>query len=133
MKAANYGKSVFEKNEFNFNIFNRTCMNLRIINAFRNCQDKPRFLTLEEYEKLDLDSDSILKKTMRQLNFKLAFKIAKFLGLPEKDIYLKYALKKIKKIDVEDSEEINKVYKELVPMLEKLENIIIINYLLTIN
>ena len=123
LKAANYGKSVFEKNEFNFNIFNRTCMNLRIINAFRNCQDKPRFLTLEEYENLDLDSDSILKKTMRQLNFKLAFKIAKFLGLPEKDIYLKYALKKIKKIDVEDSEEINKVYKELVPMLEKLENI----------
>ena len=123
LKAANYGKSVFEKNEFNFNIFNRTCMNLRIINAFRNCQDKPRFLTLEEYENLDLDSDSILKKTMRQLNFKLAFKIAKFLGLPEKDIYLKYAIKKIKKIDVEDTKEANEVFDELMPKLKQLENI----------
>ena len=60
---------------------------------------------------------------MRQLNFKLAFEIAKFLGLPEKDVYLKFAIKKIKKIDIEDTEEVNKVYDDLMPLLNKLENI----------
>ena len=124
LKAANYGKGVFGKAEFNFDKFNNLCMNLRIINALRNCDERPRFLTLEEYENIDSDpTDTILKKTMRQLNFKLAFEIAKFLGLPEKDVYLKFAIKKIKKIDIEDTEEANKVYDELMPMLNKLENI----------
>ena len=77
-------------------------------------------------------SNNILEKTMRQLNFKLAFKIAKLLGLAEKDIYLKYALKKIKKIDVEDSKEDDSVYDELMPILGKFEIIIIRIYLLTI-
>jgi len=99
-------------------------MNLRIINALRNCEERPRFLTLEEYENINSDPiDTILKKTMRQLNFKLAFEIAKFLGLPEKDVYLKFAIKKIKKIDIEDTEEVNKVYDDLMPLLNKLENI----------
>ena len=124
LKAANYGKSIFGKAEFNFDRFNNIIINLRIINALRNFDKKPRFLTLEEYENINSDqTDGILKKTMRQLNFKLAFEIAKFLGLPEKDVYLKYAIKKIKKIDIEDTEEANKVYDELMPMLKKLENI----------
>ena len=124
LKAANYGKSIFGKLEFNFDKFNNLCMNLRIINALRNFADKPRFLTLDEYESLISDStDGILKKTMRQLNFKLAFEISKFLSLPERDIYLKYAIKKIKKIGIEDTDEANKVYDELMPMLRKLENI----------
>ena len=124
LKAANYGKSIFGKGEFNFDKFNNICMDLRIINAFRNFGEKPRFLTLEEYENLDSDlSDSIIQKTMRQLNFKFAFKIAKFLGLPEKDIYLKYALKKIKKIGIKTTDEINIIYNDLMLMLQKLENI----------
>ena len=124
LKAANYGKGVFGKAEFNFDRFNNLCMNLRIINALRNCEERPRFLTLEEYENINSDPiDTILKKTMRQLNFKLAFEIAKFLGLPEKDVYLKFAIKKIKKIDIEDTEEVNKVYDDLMPLLNKLENI----------
>ena len=125
LKAANYGKSVFGKDEFNFDRFNNLCMNLRIINALRNYEEMPRLLTLDEYDSLNSDStdDKILKKTMRQLNFKLAFKISKFLGLPEKDIYLKYAITKIRKIDVEDTEEAEEVYNELMPILKKLENI----------
>ena len=81
------------------------------INALRNFQEKPRFLTFEEFENLNSNPfDGILAKTMRQLNVKLAFKVAKFLELPEKDIYIKYSIKKIKKIDVEDTKEANKVF-----------------------
>ena len=36
LNAANYGKSIFGKNEFNFEKFNNTCIDLRIINALRN-------------------------------------------------------------------------------------------------
>ena len=124
LKAANYGKSIFGKGEFYFDKFNNLCMDLRIINALRNFKEKPRFITLEEYNNINLDmNDNILQRTMRQLNFKLAFEIAKFLGLPEKDVYLKYAFKTIKKIDVEDNESVNEVYNKLMPMLKKLENI----------
>ena len=124
LRVANYGKSIFGKAEFNFDKFNNLCMNLRIINALRNFKEKPRFLTLEEYQNLILDpTDNILKKTMRQLNFKLAFKIAKYLRLPEKDVYLKYAFKTIKKIEVEDDSEVNTAYNKLMPMLKNLENI----------
>ena len=124
LRVANYGKSIFGKAEFNFDKFNNLCMNLRIINALRNFKEKPRFLTLEEYQNLILDpTDNILKKTMRQLNFKLAFKIAKYLRLPEKDVYLKYAFKTIKKIEVEDDSEVNAAYNKLMPMLKNLENI----------
>ena len=124
LKAANYAKGIFGKAEFNFDKFNNLCMNLRIVNALRNFDEKSRFLTLDEYESLISDqTDDILKKTMRQLNFKLAFDIAKFLGLPERDVYLKYAITKIRQIDVEFSQEANDVYNELIPMLKKLENI----------
>ncbi len=124
LKAANYGKCIFGKAEFNFDRFNNLLMDLRIINALRNYEKQSRFLTLEEYESLVSDSsDGILKKTMRQLNFKLAFEIAKFIGLPERDVYLKYAIKKIQKIEIEDSKEADEVYSELIPMLKKLENI----------
>lgn len=53
LNAANYGKSIFGKNEFKFEKFNNTCIDLRIINALRNCQDKPRFITYEEFENLN--------------------------------------------------------------------------------
>ena len=124
LKAANYGKSIFGKSEFNFTSFNNFCRDLRIVNAMRNFADKPRFLTLEEYSSLESDeTDNILKKTMRQLNFKLAFEIAKFFGFPERDVYLKYAIKKIKKIEGDDENNSNKVFNELMVMLKKLENI----------
>ena len=124
LRAANYGKSIFGKAEFNFDKFNNLCMNLRIINALRNFKEKPRFLTLEEYENLSLEpTDNIVKKTMRQLNFKLAFKIAKYLNFPEKDVYLKYAFKTIKKIVYDNDEEANAAYNKLMPMLKNLENI----------
>ena len=55
LNAANYGKSIFGKAEFNFDKFNNICINLRIINALRNCKDKPRFLTLDEFENLNLN------------------------------------------------------------------------------
>ena len=124
LKAANYGKSIFGKAEFNFDKFNNLLMNMRIINALRNFPKKPRFVTLEEYQCLISDSsDNIIKKTMRQLNFKLAFQITKFLGLPEKEIYLKFAVKKIKKIGLETEELANMVYDEVMLILKDLENI----------
>ena len=124
LKAANYGKSIFGKSEFNFITFNYFCRDLRIVNALRNFDKKARFLTFDEYKSLQEDkTDSILKKTMRQLNFKLAFEIAKFLQLPERDVYLKYAIKKIKKVDALDKTEQNIVFNELMIMLKKLENI----------
>ena len=124
LKAANYGKSIFGKLEFNFRSFNNFCRDLRIINAIRNFPEKARFLTLEEYNSLQSNlEDDILKKTMRQLNFKLAFQIAKFLGSPERDVYLKFAIKKIKKVDIQSQSEADEAFEEIMTMLKKLENI----------
>ena len=64
-------------------------MNLRIVNALRNFDEKSRFLTLDEYESLISDqTDDILKKTMRQLNFKLAFDIAKQLEVTVDELFI---------------------------------------------
>ena len=125
IKAAQFGKSVVQKEEFNFDRFNDICKSIRIINNMRNFPLKPRFITYEEYLNMDPDEPTgIIKKTMRQLNFKLAFQISKFLQIDEKNIYLKYAIAKIKKIPtISTTEEENLVYEDLMKILQNIENI----------
>ena len=125
LKAAQFGKSVVPKETFNFDRFNDICKGIRVINNMRNFPLKPRYLTYEEYLNMKPDIPSeIVNKTMRQLNFKLAFEICQFLGDEPKNVFLKFAIAKIKKIQnsVNVSQE-NLVYNELMKTFQDVENI----------
>ena len=125
IKAAQFGKSIVQKEEFNFERFNDICKSIRIINNMRNYPLKPRYLTYNEY--LDMNPDlpiGIINKTMRQLNFKLAHEICKFLGDDEKVVFLRYAIAKIKKLpSLNDPAEENYVYESLIEAFKNVENI----------
>jgi hypothetical protein len=125
IKAAQFGKSIVQKEEFNFERFNDICKSIRIINNMRNYPLKPRYLTYNEY--LDMNPDlpiGIINKTMRQLNFKLAYEICKFLGDDEKVVFLRYAIAKIKKLpSLNDPAEENYVYESLIEAFKNVENI----------
>ena len=125
IKAAQFGKSIVQKEEFNFERFNDICKSIRIINNMRNYPLKPRYLTYNEY--LDMNPDlpiGIINKTMRQLNFKLAHEICKFLGDDEKIVFLRYAIAKIKKLpSLNDPAEENYVYESLIEAFKNVENI----------
>ena len=85
---------------------------------------KPRFITYEEYLTMNPEYPTeIINKTMRQLNFKLAYEICKFLGSEEKNVFLRYAISKIKKLPDGNREEENLVYDELMQAFKKCENI----------
>ena len=117
VKAAQFGKSFLTTKIFNIHKFDEICQSIRIINNMRNFPLKTRFITYRELASMDMQE--IIKKTMRQLNFKLAFQISKFLLYSERDIYLKYAIAKIKKGDFPE----NLVYDELMDILKNVENI----------
>ena len=125
IKAAQFGKSIVQKEEFNFERFNDICKSIRIINNMRNYPLKPRYLTYKEY--LDMNPDlpiGIINKTMRQLNFKLAHEICKFLGDDEKVVFLRFAIAKIKKLPpLDDPAEENHVYNSLIEAFTNVENI----------
>ena len=125
IKAAQFGKSLVQKEIFNFDRFNDICKSIRIINNMRNYPVKQRYITYNEY--LDMNPDfpsGIINKTMRQLNFKLAHEICKFLGDDEKHIYLRYAIAKIKKLpSVSDTRMENDVYDHLMLTFQNAENI----------
>ena len=125
MKAAQFGKSVVQKEEFNFAKFNNICKNIRIINNMRNYPLKPRFLTYEEYISMENDAPfEIINRTMRQMNFKLAYDICKFLGDDDKNVFLKYAIAKIKKLPAEASvSRENEVYNDLMTTFNNISNI----------
>ena len=125
VKAAQFGKSVVQREEFNFDKFNDICRSIRIINNMRNFPLKPRYLTYEEYLNMDPDDpNEIIKKTMRQLNFKLAHQISNFLQIDDKNVFLRYAICKIKKIPkIGSISEENLVYDELNNTLKNIENI----------
>lgn len=125
LKAAQFGKSVVQKEEFNFDKFNDTCKRIRIMNNMRNFPLKPRYLTYNEFLDMDPDTPSeIINKTMRQLNFKLAFEISKFLGDDDKNVFLKYSIAKIKKIPTTgDISQENDVYRDLMKTFNNVENI----------
>ena len=125
IKSAQFGKSFVDKEVFNFDRFNDICKSIRIINNMRNDELKPRYLTYNEY--LDMNPDipnGIINKTMRQLNFKLAHEICKFLGEEDKNIFLRYAIDKIKKLpQLSDPFTENVVYDDLMKTFENVENI----------
>lgn len=125
IKAAQFGKSIIQKEQFNFERFNDICKSIRIINNMRNCPLKPRYLTYNEY--LDMNPEfpiGIINKTIRQLNFKLAHEICKFLGDDEKVVFLRYAIAKIKKLPaLNDPTEENYVYNSLIEAFKNVENI----------
>jgi hypothetical protein len=125
LKAAQFGKSFVGSDVFNFDRFNDICKSIRIINNMRNDKLKPRYLTYNEY--LDMNPDfpnEIINKAMRQLNYKLAHEICKFLGDEEKHIFLRYAIAKIKKLPtISDLSAENKVYNDLMKSFENVDNI----------
>ena len=125
LKAAQFGKSVVKNEFFNFEKFNNICKAIRVINNMRNFPLKPRYLTYEEYLNMNPDIPrEIVDKTMRQLNFKLAFEICQFLGDEPKNVFLKFAIAKIKKIQSPgDVAHENLVYNELMKTFQSVENI----------
>lgn len=125
IKAAQFGKSFVQKEVFNFERFNDICKSIRIINNMRNYPLKPRYLTYMQYLDMNPDKPSgIVNKTMRQLNFKLAFDICKFFGDDDKNIFLRYAIAKIKKLpEISDPQKEINVYNELMDSFKNVENI----------
>jgi hypothetical protein len=68
--------------------------------------------------------NEIINKAMRQLNYKLAHEICKFLGDEEKHIFLRYAIAKIKKLPtISDLSAENNVYNDLMKSFENVDNI----------
>ena len=125
IKAAQFGKSVVQQNEFNFEAFNNICNNIRIINNMRNYPMQPRYITYEEFLAMGADRPmEIISKTIRQLNYKLAYEISKFLGYDLNGIFCKFAIDKIKKLqgDTDPSTE-NSVYEEIMNTFKNIENI----------
>jgi len=94
VKAAQFAKNYLKKSNFNFLKFNEICQSIRIMNNMRNFPSKTRYITYREL--ISMDMQEIINKTVRQLNFKLAFQIYKFLNYNDKEIYLKYIIAKIK-------------------------------------
>ena len=124
IKAAQFGKSIAEKEVFNYHKFNFICKSIRIINSMRNFPLKPRYLTYKEYLSMNPEFPAeLINKTMRQLNFKLAYEICKFLGDDEKNIYLRYAISKIKKLGEGTRSEENLVYDELMETFKRCDDI----------
>ena len=115
VKAAQFAKNYLKKSNFNFLKFNEICQSIRIMNNMRNFPSKTRYITYREL--ISMDMQEIINKTVRQLNFKLAFQICKFLNYNDKEIYLKYVIAKIKKGDI--SEDL--LYDEIKDILKKVD------------
>ena len=71
LRAAQYGKTFLQKEEFDFNKFNEICKDIRILNNLRNHPWQPRFITYDEYKQMK----NLVKKILSQQNFSLSFKI----------------------------------------------------------
>ena len=124
LQAAQHGKSFVQKEDFNFDTFLEICKNIRIVNNLRN-SIKPRFITYKEYIKMD--PKDLIKKTMRELNFGMAFEISHYLDYHEKKIYLKYATSCMKK---QENEHDDVQEKKLLEFLEnKLKKISDFSYI----
>ena len=129
LKAAQFGKSFVQKEEFNYDRFIDICKSIRIINEMRNFNLKPRFLTYAEYLDLDPDSPSeLINKTIRHLNFSLAFEISNFLGYEPENVYLRYAAANIERLskNKDPQKELN-LYNELISKLKNAPNVSYIN------
>ena len=122
LKAAQLGKYFLQKDEYNFSKFVEVCRNIRIINTIRNDSTTPIFITYKEFDKLSFKE--IIKKIMGEHNFKLAFRISKYLDDKTKKIYMKWACCKIKLLDdLSSKEDQLKVYNDIMNELNNIKNI----------
>ena len=125
IKAAHFGKSIIDSNEFNFQEFKEKCKYIRVMNNMRTLSSNKRYVTYREFLSMEPDyPDSLIKKTMRHLNFKLAFEICNYLGGDTKNIFLRYAVAKIKNPDFKNGMgESKNLFDALNNMFEKVEDI----------
>ena len=122
LKAAQYGKTFVKKDEFNYDKFLEICKDIRCVNNLRNHSTIPRLITFNEYK--NLNSKDLIKKTMRMLNFGLAFEICHFLDYSDKKVYQRYAISKIKNISFNiDEEEEEKIFNILNEKLKNVKNL----------
>ena len=120
LRAAQYGKTFLQKEEFDFNKFNEICKDIRILNNLRNHPWQPRFITYDEYKQMK----NLVKKILSQQNFSLSFKIAQYFDFEIPLIYQKYAISNIKKLPYGCSkEEEEKLYTILYYKLKDIPNI----------
>ena len=126
LKAAQLGKYFMEKDDFNFDRFVEICRSIRIINSLRNDETTPIFITYKEYKEIDDKNkkEELIKIIMGEKNFKLAFRISKYLEYNTKKIFHKWAYCKIKKLeDLSSKESQMKVYEDIIREMNNIKNI----------
>ena len=122
LKAAQYGKNFLKGDDFNYDKFLETCKDIRCVNNLRSHLTMPRLITFNEYK--NLDSKDLIKKTMRLLNFGLAFEICHYLDYSDKKVYQRYAISKIKKTPfMSTTEEEENIFKLLIEKLKNVKNL----------
>ena len=120
LRAAQYGKTFLQKEEFDFDKFNEICKDIRIVNNLRNHPWQPRYITYDEYKSMD----NLIPKLLSQQNFSLSFKLSSMLNVDIQSIYQKYAISNIKKLPFGCSkEEEEKLYTKLFYKLKDIPNI----------
>ena len=120
LRAAQYGKTFLQKEEFDFNKFNEICKDIRILNNLRNHPWQPRYITYNEYKQIK----NLIPKILSQQNFSLSFKIAPYFDFDIPLIYQKYAISNIKKLPFScTKEEEEKLYTSLYYKLKDIQNI----------
>ena len=95
LKAAQYAKKFVNKEEFNFDKYNRICRDMRIVNNLRNDEKFPIFITYGEYK--EMDPKEIIGRLLKYNNFQLAADISKFLEYGLKKVLHKYVIAIMKK------------------------------------
>jgi hypothetical protein len=120
LRAAQYGKTFLQREEFDFDKFNDICKDIKIINNLRNHPWQPRYITYEEYKSMN----NLIPKLLSQQNFSLSFKLAPLLNFDTELIYQKYAISNIKRLPIGCSkEEEEKLYTILYYKLKDIPNI----------
>ena len=122
LEAAQYGKYYIKNEQFNFDRFLEICKDIRIINNLRNHETKPKFITFNEYKKIE--PKDLIKIVMRNINFGMAFEICRCLDYSEKKVYKKYVFTCLRRIkDNIDTKEELKLFEMLQDKLRKCPNI----------
>ena len=120
LRAAQYGKTFLQREEFDFDKFNEICKDIRIINNLRNHPWQPRYITYDEYKSMN----NIIPKLLSQQNFSLSFKMAPLINFEKELIYQKFAISNIKRLPLGCSkEEEEKLYSILYNKLKDIPNI----------
>ena len=120
LRAAQYGKTFLQREEFDFDKFNEICKDIRIINNLRNHPWQPRYITYDEYKSMN----NIIPKLLSQQNFSLSFKMAPLINFEKELIYQKFAISNIKRLPLGCSkEEEEKLYSILYNKIKDIPNI----------